>query len=429
MSRFRLIISFAIIASTLFMCGCVTDGRPSATPYDVSLPGTTSIPPAQSPGMDAANLPEPVTRFRAACMEYLNLREAPSPDAKAIGKVYKGAEVELLGYQEKFAHIRDARSGMEGYILAGYLVPDEGALGLEIVKPVLAYTYERMLEDIEALRKRYPERVRVESMGKSSEGRDIPVVIIGDSSAERHLFIQAAIHAREHMTAQLAVSQIEYYLKYQYDETACVHVAPMTNPDGCAISQRGVYTDKLRDIYEKDQERGFADDSGAEYLYRWKANANGVDLNRNFDAKWDSVRTRPAASSANYRGPRPESEPETLALVNYTKRNSFGATISYHAFGSLIYYEFGQNSPTNEMSRKLALVISAITGYPVEGDTGTSFGGYKDWAIQAMGIPSLTVEIGTRSAPLPVEEFYTIFLRNREVIPEALMWLKRTEAQ
>ena len=74
-------------------------------------------------------------------------------------------------------------------------------------------------------------------------------------------------------------------------------------------------------------------------------------------------------------------------------------------------------------------MISAITGYPVEGDTGTSFGGYKDWAIQAMGIPSLTVEIGTRSAPLPVEEFYTIFLRNREVIPEALMWLKRTEAQ
>ena len=44
--------------------------------------------------------------------------------------------------------------------------------------------------------------------------------------------------------------------------------------------------------------------SDNDYLEQWKSNANGVDLNRNFDALWDSY-ADPAGDAEN-REKRPE---------------------------------------------------------------------------------------------------------------------------
>ena len=49
------------------------------------------------------------------------------------------------------------------------------------------------------------------------------------------------------------------------------------------------------------------------FIQRWKANARGVDLNRNFDIGWASYIGAPAPYGEGYKGPSPASEPETQA--------------------------------------------------------------------------------------------------------------------
>lgn len=128
-----------------------------------------------------------------------------------------------------------------------------------------------------------------------------------------------------------------------------------------------------------------------------QANARGVDLNRNFDALWENIDTTQAPSFMNYRGEAPESEPETQALVAYTDRYAFDATLSYHATGSAIYWEFGEDPAVNAASMHLAEAIKEVSAYEPLGDSGDSFGGYKDWAMLQRKIPSVTIEVGTRT--------------------------------
>ncbi len=71
-----------------------------------------------------------------------------------------------------------------------------------------------------------------------------------------------------------------------------------------------------------------------------RANPNGVDLNRNFRAAWDQVdRTygfiTDDPDTLTYRGPRPESEFETQAVVRFIKAAKPQTILSYHFLASI----------------------------------------------------------------------------------------------
>lgn len=51
--------------------------------------------------------------------------------------------------------------------------------------------------------------------------------------------------------------------------------------------------------------------------------------------------------------------------------------------------------------------------------------GYKDWAIDTLEIPSLTIEVGCQEAALAEREIYSIFVRNYRVLPAIARWLQR----
>lgn len=51
--------------------------------------------------------------------------------------------------------------------------------------------------------------------------------------------------------------------------------------------------------------------------------------------------------------------------------------------------------------------------------------GYKDWVMDALEIPSVTIEIGCEMAPLNENEIYSIFARNYRVLPEIARWIQR----
>lgn len=295
------------------------------------------------------------------------------------------------------------------------------------------YTYEELCEDLELLAYAYPEIISVTWEGCSADGREIPAVRFGSPDAEAVVLVQAAIHGREHLTTLLVMEQLETYAK-EYD-TGVFHgktyreifsktallVVPMTNPDGVSVSQLGtgsIRSEELRALVESFYER---DGAGVtrEYFYRrYKANANGVDLNRNFAYGWEEYRGAAVPAADRYKGTAPASEPETQVLIALTEREPVVAAVSYHATGSLLYWDFGQTGAIRERCLSFVETVHELTGYRIvyaESDKQDE-AGYCEWAVGIEGIPEVTIEIGTVAAPLPISEFPGVWERNKEVL-------------
>ncbi len=203
--------------------------------------------------------------------------------------------------------------------------------------------------------------------------------------------IQGSIHAREYITGYLTLKLMQnFYLK---GKVGSLYFIPVMNPDGVMIA---LNKDKL-----------------------YKANGRGVDLNVNFDARWSTgsqnVRKR---ASENYIGEKPFSEPETMALRDFTLKIKPDYTISYHSKGQEIYYEFFQENADRDL--ELAKIVASLTGYQIK-KTPNSAGGYKDWCIQELGIPSLTIEVGDDKLVHPIKkrQLGKIYRENKHVIERA----------
>ena len=100
----------------------------------------------------------------------------------------------------------------------------------------------------------------------------------------------------------------------------------------------------------------------------------------------------------------PESEPETVALVNLTRSRRPRAVIALHSQGEEIFWEYGCKKPPE--SERLARIFAAASGYTLVENSGlASHGGYKDWFIECFDRPGFTVEIGKGENPLPLSDF------------------------
>ncbi len=330
--------------------------------------------------------------WAANCEEFISLRPAPGSSDR-LAKIPAGNTFTLETWVGKYAKVN--WKGQEGYVLTGYIAPGEN-WPLALMLPTALYSYDQLLRDAQALAKAYPRQVTLSSIGISEEGREIPVLVLGNPEAEHQILLQGSIHGREHMTGWLLMAMAEAWLMEGQDNV-CWHIIPMVNPDGVTISQTSIS--------------------------QWKANSLGVDLNRNFPAGWESLDSADTPGSQWYKGEAPLCAPEAAALAEYTTAHALDATLSYHASGSLIYWDYGTRQDVKAASLSLAKAVGAVTGYPAVESTGLDAGGYKDWAMEALGIPSLTVEIGCEEAPLAERECYAIFYRNRNVMNTVANWL------
>ena len=349
--------------------------------------------------------------MQAKCKETLSMRAEPSFSGTTLTIIRRDETVELLGFKELFAKVR--YKNQEGYVQAGYLVSAD-VYPNTIVKITEAYTYERMQADLLALQAKYPNTVKLASAGKSENGKELYVLTLGDTQSKKRVLVQASIHAREHMTTLLVMAQTEYMLAKGLPTGVCFDVFPMLNPDGVQIAQ-GSYSQGFRTIYDDVKNRNATSASMDAYAKLWKANGKGIDLNRNFDAGFGKGALVNYPASERYAGKTPLDQAESKAIAEYANRYTWHATLSYHAYGSLIYWNYG-NSATNVACWELGNVIASVTNYPLTGTADLDAGGFRDWMIEKKGVPSMTIEVGTRDCPLPVEEFYTIWLRNRNVL-------------
>ena len=289
---------------------------------------------------------------------------------------------------------------------------------------ILLYEYGTMEKELRNLLYQYQEKLWIDSLGKSFDDREIYRIIVGNKNAGRKLLFTGTIHGREYMTAKLLVKQTEYFLQNickngieNYD--VAIHIIPMVNPDGAALCHRGINGIRNKKLKEKLLEMKEED------FMKWKSNARGVDLNRNFAAFWGEYQCeKQEPSSEQYKGECPESEVETKFLTKLTRKEKFQATISYHSSGEVIYWDFGQQGKLREDTKKLAKIIGDTTGYElIEGWDTTAPAGYKDWALLEMKIPSVTIEIGKGDSPLLEGEFPEIWEKNKNVWKNILCFM------
>lgn len=238
------------------------------------------------------------------------------------------------------------------------------------------YEWQTLLKDINTLKN---QDVTVEKIGKSVLGRDIFALHKGDMQGMQ-ILLQAGIHGREWVTSKLAMDLIA-----EYDGNMGVWCVPMSNPDGCMLSMKGLDSVSDKDIRELLTRLNPSGDFGM-----WKANARGVDINVNFNADWGRGKYNTfVPGGQNYVGLFPESELETKALVKLTKRVMPVVTVSLHARGQVVYHGFGESRPYSAMAEKIANYL----GYELRESIG-SVGGYKDWFVATTHRLGVTIEIG-----------------------------------
>lgn len=233
-------------------------------------------------------------------------------------------------------------------------------------------------------------------IGETERGALIPYFAVV-KTVKPVILVQYSIHAREYITTYLAMEQIKYFAEFGEEGTA--YFVPAVNIDGIRIAING------KSLY--------------------KANARGVDLNVNFDARWGTGKTNVLTrGDANYIGERPFSEKETCALRDFTLNVKPNSTISYHSKGNEIYWEFYQDELRKARDYKIAKKISETTGYPLKTAVGSA-GGYKDWCIEKLRIPAFTIEVGNDSEkhPLGKNALRYIYESNKDVINVTLLAL------
>ncbi len=228
--------------------------------------------------------------------------------------------------------------------------------------------------------------------GKSVSGRELYAIHTGSLSGAQGIS-QYGIHGREWITGLLSLYHIRRGVPY-----GGVWILPLTNPDGATLSQCGASS-----VSEDRREKLIKINGGNDFSH-WKANANAVDLNVNFDARWGKgAQNVKQESFANYVGTAPFSESESAALRDFTLKIAPRYTVSWHTKGEEIYWEFHQPVARRMRDKQLAQALSKSTGYPLV-TVKNSVGGYKDWCIEKLRIPSFTVEVGRDALAHPLGE-------------------------
>lgn len=268
-------------------------------------------------------------------------------------------------------------------------------------------TYNELLERLKHLDKSYSVKV----IGKTKFNRKIIAVEkVLNKSFSTAIFL-AGIHARENVSSDLIFEMIERKLFDEIDKFNLSFIV-MANPDGIELQSNG-----LECFSKRHQKRLVEVNEGSLDFSMWKANAFGVDLNNNFDARWGEIVHSKKPSSQGYIGTKPLSEKETKAIAKYTKKMKPFITISYHTKGEEIYFNFFQEAKELVRDKKIAKQFSKSTGYKIVNVENDSMGGYKDWCVEKLKIPALTIELGSDELkhPITVEFLNEIFEKNKSI--------------
>lgn len=132
------------------------------------------------------------------------------------------------------------------------------------------YRYEELTNLLKAYAQEYPNLLKLESIGKSHEGRDVWLVTVtnfetGPGAEKPALWVDGNIHASE-VTASAAAMYFINALVTRYGtdanitsalDTRAFYVVPRVNPDGAewALADKPKYVRSSTRPYQYDEER------------------------------------------------------------------------------------------------------------------------------------------------------------------------------
>lgn len=266
----------------------------------------------------------------------------------------------------------------------------------KIVHYIRRPTYASVQKEIIGLQKEYPELIQTESIGKSVQGRDLTLVKVGKGAAKA--CVVAGIHAREGMSVSYVMRCIEEFCaayetksgKFgRYDmknllDCYTLYIIPLINPDGLEIVA-GRENTSVRITYRKDAT-----------LKDYKANANGVNLNKNFPLLWEAIDTGVnTPDPEKYKGTAPASEPETKALMALCEENDFMWMTSVHVRGDCIYWSDAE-SPSVGLSEQVANALKEQCDFykcKTSDDVNGFGGGFENWFRAQYNRPGFCLEL------------------------------------
>lgn len=224
---------------------------------------------------------------------------------------------------------------------------------------------------------------RYEVIGKSVEGRNLEAYSFGTGSTTL-LFVGGIHGGYEWNSVVLAYRFIDYFTKSPevIPNNLTISIIPSANPDGvyAVVGREGKFSEI--DVPNKDLSSGLG-----------RFNANGVDLNRNFDCKWQAESTWKSKKVSA--GTEAFSEPEAKAIRDFVKNINPEAVIFWHSQSNAVYASECKNGilpETLDIMNKYSIAsgykaIKSFDSYVVTGDA-------EGW-LASIGIPAITVELQT----------------------------------
>lgn len=281
----------------------------------------------------------------------------------------------------------------------------------------MCYDYNQCVYDIKELIK---TRSGFELFSAGESVMEKKLYCLGYGRGNKKIFVNGAHHGLEYITSaflirflkdfsgcvESGVDMLGFNTRTLYN-TVRIFCMPMVNPDGVDIAINGL------DITNRYHRRLISLAGIHSFNKVWQANANGVDINHNYNAHWSKIENEPAPSK--YSGPYAESEPETKAVCDLIRSEDFDMLMAFHSQGGEIYYDF--DSMASDSDKILAEKMSLASGYTVATPTGTAaYGGLKDWFIKEYKKSGFTVEMGHGKNPLSLNLLDDFYEENAKII-------------
>lgn len=252
-----------------------------------------------------------------------------------------------------------------------------GPVPVRVRDPAVWWSQERTEQFMEQLTERYPGFVELRDFGRTTLNHPIRGIVAGNG--ETTIALTSGVHPRECGGPELLLPVGERLISRH---------RPLLERVGLAILPSANYEVRQQFV------------QGLPWLLR--GNPNGVDLNRNFDADWENVDPMYGYLSDDpdgrtYRGPAPNSEAETHALVHFLEETHPLAVFSYHGIGGADFVGSGVAKEDSGYCADCERVTAAYTQSFGDGRQPrtayfTTSGSLPTWVYRHLGVPAFDVE-------------------------------------
>uniref|UniRef100_A0A915MWI2 ShKT domain-containing protein n=1 Tax=Meloidogyne javanica TaxID=6303 RepID=A0A915MWI2_MELJA len=231
-------------------------------------------------------------------------------------------------------------------------------LNIQIMIEDVNESFADIIHYLNALAVNYPNRVTVQPIGSTHEGRQIPLIKIGTNNnliGKPAIWIDGGIHAREwvspavvlFMIDQLVIGYDTQPLIKQFVDQLDWFIVPLLNPDGYEYSRSS--SDPEIRLWRKNRSPTQCTQINTGLFTPPNTQCcQGVDLNRNFDWFFGQVGSSSDPCSEIFAGNFAFSEPETQSVRDFISQQQgrIKTFMTFHSYSQILMYPFGHSLRT-----------------------------------------------------------------------------------